>query len=418
MSSPITDGTKLIFSADYTGPHILQEIIPSSELYYTKIQFASGCTDFSPSGAFNWTQPFTITCTVDVSLVTIGNSAFNGSTGITSLTIPNSVTTIGTSAFEACTGITSLTIPNSVTTIGNNAFTECTGITSLTIPGNFVIPTHSSPLISVTVSNGSTSIIANFAFNITTLTSVTIPITVTSIGDFAFQLCTNLQSVVIANPNVTLGQDIFLNDDALTLINFCGPYTPGITFPSGVTVYCAPVPYPCFKDGTKILCLTKDLEEKWMLVQHIRPGTLVKTVRHQYVPVNMIGTTSMYNSGDNERIKGRLYRCSKAQYPKLTEDLIMTGCHSILVDELTDKQRDQTIEAAGKILVTDYRYRLMTYLDEKAKPYEVEGTFNIWHLALDNNDIYINYGIYANGLLVETCSQRTLKMISGMKLVL
>ena len=324
------------------------------------------------------------------------SSGFN--TTITNF--PLNVTTISNSAFQN-TAITGIILPPSVSNIGTYAFANCTQLATLIF----------DPPIGITIG-------AYAFYGDTSLINVTIPITVTSIGDFAFQLCTNLQSVVIANPNVTLGQDIFLNDDALTLINFCGPYTPGITFPSGVTVYCAPVPYPCFKDGTKILCLTKDLEEKWMLVQHIRPGTLVKTVRHQYVPVNMIGTTSMYNSGDNERIKGRLYRCSKAQYPKLTEDLIMTGCHSILVDELTDKQRDQTIEAAGKILVTDYRYRLMTYLDEKAKPYEVEGTFNIWHLALDNNDIYINYGIYANGLLVETCSQRTLKMISGMKLVL
>ena len=328
--------------------------------------------------------------------ITSCSSPFN--TSITNFLL--NVTTISNSAFQN-SGITGITLPSSVSNIGIYAFAYCYQLATLIF----------DPPIGLTIN-------ANAFQDCSGLINVTIPITVTSIGDFAFQRCTSLQSVVIANPNVTLGLDIFLNDDALTLINFCGPYTPGITFPTGVTVYCAPVPYPCFKDGTKILCLTKDLEEKWMLVQHIRPGTLVKTVRHQYVPVNMIGTTTMYNSGDNERIKGRLYRCSKAQYPKLTEDLIMTGCHSILVDELTDKQRDQTIEAAGKILVTDYRYRLMTYLDEKAKPYEVEGTFNIWHLALDNNDIYMNYGIYANGLLVETCSQRTLKMISGMKLVL
>jgi hypothetical protein len=56
-------------------------------------------------------------------------------------------------------------------------------------------------------------------------------------------------------------------------------------------------------------------------------------------------------------------------------------------------------------------------LDERATPYLEKGLFNIWHIALDNNDYYMNYGIYANGLLVETCSKRYLKEFSGMTLI-
>ena len=48
----------------------------------------------------------------------IGEDAFYGCTGLTSVTIPNSVTSIGNSAFYGCTGLTSVTIPNSVTWIG------------------------------------------------------------------------------------------------------------------------------------------------------------------------------------------------------------------------------------------------------------------------------------------------------------
>ena len=46
--------------------------------------------------------------------------------------IPNSVTSIRGWAFEGCTGLTSITIPNSVTSIGYNAFSDCTGLTSIT----------------------------------------------------------------------------------------------------------------------------------------------------------------------------------------------------------------------------------------------------------------------------------------------
>jgi uncharacterized protein (UPF0218 family) len=48
----------------------------------------------------------------------------------------------------------------------------------------------------------------------------------------------------------------------------------------------------------------------------------------------------------------------------------------------------------------------MASLDE---PFENEDLYTILHLDLDNEDYYMNYGIYANGLLVETCSQRYLK---------
>lgn len=52
---------------------------------------------------------------------TIGRSAFEGCTGLTSLDLKN-VQTIGEYAFWRCTGLTYLTIPSTVTSIGYNAF--------------------------------------------------------------------------------------------------------------------------------------------------------------------------------------------------------------------------------------------------------------------------------------------------------
>jgi hypothetical protein len=43
----------------------------------------------------------------------------------------NSVTSIGASAFELCTNLTSITIPNSVNSIGNNAFKESTVLSTV-----------------------------------------------------------------------------------------------------------------------------------------------------------------------------------------------------------------------------------------------------------------------------------------------
>ena len=49
-------------------------------------------------------------------VTSIGQSAFDECSGLTSITIPTSVTNIGERAFRMC-GLTSVTIPNSVTTI-------------------------------------------------------------------------------------------------------------------------------------------------------------------------------------------------------------------------------------------------------------------------------------------------------------
>ena len=183
-----------------------------------------------------------------------------------------------------------------------------------------------------------------------------------------------------------------------------------------------PPKIPCFGENSRILCFNQDtFEEEYVAIQHIRKGTLVKTLKHGYVPVDMIGKTTIRNnySKNDERHKNRLYKCTKRNYPEMTnEDLILTGCHCILVDEFKDRaEREKTIEVNRKIYVTDDKYRLPACVDERAQIYEKSGTFPIYHLALENDDYYMNYGIYANGLLVETSSKRYLKELSNMELL-
>jgi hypothetical protein len=88
-----------------------------------------------------------------------------------------------------------------------------------------------------------------------------------------------------------------------------------------------------------------------------------------------------------------------------------------LVDSLTDEEEKDTVDMLGRIFITDNKYRLMACIDKRAKPYKKEGLFEIWHFALENTDYYMNYGVYANGLLVESCSKRMMKEYSGMELV-
>ena len=98
----------------------------------------------------------------------LGDYAFRGCSGLTSLTLPSGVTEIGESAFQDCSGLTSLTLPSGVTSISNHAFSGCSGLTSLTIP------------------SGVTEIGFGAFDGCKGLTSLTIPSSVTKIGRFAF----------------------------------------------------------------------------------------------------------------------------------------------------------------------------------------------------------------------------------------
>ena len=172
----------------------------------------------------------------------------------------------------------------------------------------------------------------------------------------------------------------------------------------------------CFLTGTRILCQV-DGVDVFVPVEKLKCGTLVKTSRDGYKKVEIIGKGSIQNPGHSERTQNRLYKCSPEKYPELIEDLYITGDHSILVDKITDAQKEGIIKLVKRVFVTDKKYRLMAYVDERAEPWASEGDYTVWHFALENSDPKMNYGIYVNGgLLVETCCINTLKNKSNMTL--
>jgi len=180
-----------------------------------------------------------------------------------------------------------------------------------------------------------------------------------------------------------------------------GPITPPSP-PSGVV---------CFKEGSKILTNTG-----YKPIQELRKGDLVQTSKNGYKAIFMIGKRDMEHIGSEERIKDQLYSCKQEQYPELLEELVITGCHSILVSDFKEGERERTRDVNGKIYVTDNKYRLPACVDMRASVYDKKGVHTIYHIALENDDYYMNYGVYANGLLVETCSKRYLKELSHMEL--
>jgi len=219
----------------------------------------------------------------------------------------------------------------------------------------------------------------------------------------------NSNTFIITNTSGSLDLITSLITSSTGVLNFTLPVTPPPPPPP-------PTEYPCFLEGTKILCFENN-QPVYRSVESLRKGDLVKTIYNGYMPVYMMGTTSIYNPGNDYRVTNRLYKCPKEKYPTLFEDLYITGCHSILVPEMTDDQWENTKAVNGNIYVTDNHFRLIACADEKAEPFNKEGFMNIYHIALEHHEICMNYGIYANGLLVESCSIDYLIKYSNLKIM-
>ena len=174
-----------------------------------------------PSSVSNEGTTYAVT-TLDT---TGGYGAFDGCSGLTSVTIPYSVTSIGNFAFHR-SGLTSVTIPNSVTSIGGSAFSHSSGLTSVNIPNSVTSMgghafAYCSGLTSVTIETGVTSIVDYTFHNCSALTSVTIPNSVTNIGNFAFYNCSALDTLIVGNGLTTIGTLAFSGDSIKVLSYNC-----------------------------------------------------------------------------------------------------------------------------------------------------------------------------------------------------
>ena len=160
----------------------------------------------------------------------IGDYAFKGCSGLTSLTLPATITTIGKYAFEDCTGLTSLNLPAGITSIGRCAFGGCSGLTSLTLPAGITSISDEafylcSGLTSLTLPAGITSIGSDAFCGCSGLTSLALPAGITEIGGSAFFACSGLTSLTLPAGITEIGYQAF---------SYCSGLT-SLTLPAGIT---------------------------------------------------------------------------------------------------------------------------------------------------------------------------------------
>ena len=194
---------KLIQLIDNEGTEITEYIVPNDVTSIGESAFR-GCSGLT-------------SVTIGNSVSSIGESAFNGCSGLTSVTIPNSVTSIGEYAFYNCNGLASVTIPNSVTSISNSAFNGCSGLTSVKVPVTDFSAFCNNKVINIirTAIGKPIQLIDNEGIEIT---EYIVPNDVTSIGESAFTGCIGLTSVTIGNSVSSIGESAFNGCSGLTSV--------------------------------------------------------------------------------------------------------------------------------------------------------------------------------------------------------
>jgi hypothetical protein len=155
---------------------------------------------------------------------------------------------------------------------------------------------------------------------------------------------------------------------------------------------------PCFNTNTKILCINDKLEEEYRLVQDLMIGDIVKSYKNGNRPITSIIKGIFIN---NPKINGKcMFKMIKTDDNQLTEDLIVTGNHSILVDERTKEEEKRNPKWANHKI--DDKYRVLSSISNKFEKIMDNNQYTYYHFSLKTDDNKDRpFGVWANGLLVE-----------------
>ena len=169
---------------------------------------------------------------IPATVKSIGYNAFEGCSGLQTVTLPDGLLYVGGYAFYNCTALHSVNFPNSIQTAECNIFTNCPSLTTpiyndkifaclpKSYSGTYVVPntiqticcgafSGCSQVTSITLPDSLTFIPSGAFSDCSALTSLVIPDAVTTIGSSAFTGCSSLSSISIPANLQTIDGNVF-----------------------------------------------------------------------------------------------------------------------------------------------------------------------------------------------------------------
>lgn len=256
-SVEIAGSVRTIYSEVFKNCSQLRTVILKDGFTKTGSSMFEGCSNL-------------VTVDIPNSIESIGWGTFSGCSSITTISLPQTVTYIGSSAFANCTALTSFTIPSAIDKIEDSSFSGCTSLTSIVIPENvhsiraaaFSICTNLASIVfpstinyigsgafdgtrwyndkedgivyvgkiaykykgempersAITIDEGTISVSPGAFSNISNLVEISLPQSITSIGEWCFSGCSNMEKVKVgmAEP-VIISSSTFTNVENMYL---------------------------------------------------------------------------------------------------------------------------------------------------------------------------------------------------------
>jgi hypothetical protein len=438
----------------FAWPHSITTISTSMFLNCTKLTSVTGLNNVNNVGSSAFQNCGFITFTLPSKVTTISSLMFFQCYNLTSITIPSTVTIIVNYAFFLCNTLASITIgpgvilnsnsfgqtsaniTNSLTTMLHEGYTEdqlrVAGFNNEAINAAVAAATN----FTYTYSDPSNTILTNVVYDhgsyVSTIDSSVVTIDANAFNNVKpvltgvdFSFATNFHTIydntfqnyvaltsITINLGVSLGSNSFAGTTSINNENYSSLTTMLLQgynsnqlsvakFDSGAISAAAAA--SCFNEDTKILCLNNNVEE-YIPVQNLRKGDLVKTYLHGYKKIELIGKSKLRNDINNIW-NNRMFIMYKTEENGLTEDLIMTGGHSILVDKLTEEEinyyKSNNIFNGEGIKIDD-KYLLLAGVSNQFISIEDNNVFTYYNFCLENDgDNDKRFGVYANGILAE-----------------
>lgn len=329
----------------------------------------------------------------------IGVSAFENCSSVTSVVIPEGVCSIGKTAFSSCKNLSAVILPESLNEICSASFFGCSSLKSIIIPGKVKrIERQSfcdcSGLISATLSEGVTIIDSMAFYKCYNLSSIVLPKSLTKISSVSFFGCSSLTSVAVPENVKEIDTQAF--GDCSSLME--------LTIPDGARIL-GPIIYGCrnlktlnaSKENKEIIYNHFDLDEVFVKKRETFTGEVIREIfAYQNKPIkNKKAILTSLIENDAAEALGVLLDMKFVANTKIRDELIKlasssdkagaiavllaykekTGNREKEVKSEGKKQEKELNMPVGKLLLKDlkasWNFRLIK--DSKKKQYEIRG---------------------------------------------